>query len=285
MKDAEHAEADEQRRDVRHQHGRARAASRRRPAARRCALCSDDPDREDRHARGDQRRASARRAPAPVVGPRDARSAAATRPTPRTTAPRTSTRPGVRTGDSGMNSCDRDGGRRRHDRAEPEDPVVGGVVDEQAAERPGRAPPPMPSVAEISPMLARDALARELVADDPEAEREDAAADALQDAAGDDDRRATCRAPRRPSRRRRRRATITSSRRLPNMSPSRPKTRREDRGGEQVAGERPGDAAGVGVQSARCSSPSAGMSVVWASAKASAAMLRMSRLRMGLGRA
>ena len=80
----------------------------------------------------------------------------------------------------------------------------------------------MPTIAEIRPMLAGDALARELVADDPEAEREDAAADALQHAPGDDDPERRRRAPRRPSRRAKATSEMTSSRRLPNMSPSRP---------------------------------------------------------------
>ena len=44
---------------------------------------------------------------------------------------------------------------------------------------------------------------------------------------------------------------MTSIRRLPNMSPSRPKSGVQDRGREQVAGERPRDAARVGVERAR----------------------------------
>ena len=43
-------------------------------------------------------------------------------------------------------------------------------------------PPPMPNVALIPPIAVDDALGRERLADDPEREREDAAADALDDA-------------------------------------------------------------------------------------------------------
>ena len=83
------------------------------------------------------------------------------------------------------------------------------------------APPPMPKVALISPMPGRDPLGRELVADDPEREREDGAADALDRAAGDQHRRSSARA-RRPASRREETSVITSTRSLPNMSPRRP---------------------------------------------------------------
>ena len=71
-------------------------------------------------------------------------------------------------------------------------------------------------------MPAGHALARELVADDPEREREDAAAQSLDDAADDEQARAWSRAltnvPDGD-----RGSTITSTRFLPNMSPSRPR--------------------------------------------------------------
>ena len=49
-------------------------------------------------------------------------------------------------------------------------------------------PPPIPSSADMQADAAGDAFSRELVADDPEREREDAAADAL-DRARDDQQR------------------------------------------------------------------------------------------------
>ena len=128
-------------------------------------------------------------------------------------------------------------------------------------------------------MLAADPLARELVADD----RRSRAGRCRRrrpcsDAAGDDDpsgrpsAETTEPAAKTPS-------EITSMRRLPNMSPRRPNERREHGGREQVAGERPGDAAGVGVQRV-ASSASAGISVVCASANASAATPRISSVRV-----
>ena len=112
------------------------------------------------------------------------------------------------------------------------------------------APPPMPNVAEIRPMLLGDLLARELVADDPEAEREDAAAGALQDAAEHDDLEAGAE-----------RGDDGAGGEQPERDDEQPalaehvaeaaEDRRADGGGEQVARDRPGDAAGVGVQRAR----------------------------------
>ena len=127
------------------------------------------------------------------------------------------------------------------DGAEPEDPVVAGVVDDDAAEDQA-GPPPMPNVAEIRPMLERDALARELVADDAEAEREDAAARALHDAAGDDDLEAC-------AERRDDGAGGEDHERDHEQAPlaehvaEAAEDRREDRRRDQVAGERPRDAA------------------------------------------
>ena len=109
------------------------------------------------------------------------------------------------------------------------------------------APPPMPNVAEIRPMLLGDPLARELVADDPEAEREDAAAGALQDAAEDDDLEAGAErgddgaGGEQPER-------DDEAAALAEHVAEAAEDRRADRGGEQIAGDRPGDAAGVGVQ-------------------------------------
>ena len=84
------------------------------------------------------------------------------------------------------------------------------------------APPPMPNVARDQADGGRDALARELVADDPEGEREDGAGDALDRAGGDEHLdRVRQRAHERADRRTRR-ARARSTRSLPNMSPSRP---------------------------------------------------------------
>ena len=72
-----------------------------------------------------------RRAPAPDVGLRDRRSAAA-RGRRRARRRRGRRRgPGVRIGDSGTKQLGGDRAASAHDRADPEDPVVGGVVDEQ----------------------------------------------------------------------------------------------------------------------------------------------------------
>ena len=57
-------------------------------------------------------------------------------------------------------------------------------------------PPPMPRSRGDERDPGRDPLGRELVADDPEREREDRAADALDDAADDHAPRSTSRAPR-----------------------------------------------------------------------------------------
>ncbi len=95
-----------------------------------------------------------------------------------------------------------------------------------------------------------NAVARELVADDPEAEREDAAADALHDTAGDDD------PERRPERRddRSRGEGEQRDHEQPALAEhvAEPSDEgRADRGREQVARHRPRDAARVGVQLAR----------------------------------
>jgi hypothetical protein len=65
--------------------------------------------------------------------------------------------------------------------------VVGEVVDEDAREHDPRTAAD-PEDGGDQPDAARHALARELVADDPEREREHAAADALDDPAREQDR-------------------------------------------------------------------------------------------------
>ena len=80
-----------------------------------------------------------------------------------------------------------EGGDDRHSvttRPRPEDPLVGEVVDDHAAEHEAGAAADAERRAD-QPDAGRDPLGRELVADDPEREREDRGADALDRAAGD----------------------------------------------------------------------------------------------------
>ena len=141
---------------------------------------------------------------------------------------------------------DEDRRERRADRAEPEDPVVGGVVGDEAAEDQAGAAADAERGGDQADARA-DLLARELVADDPEAEREDAAAGALQDAAGDHDleagaERGEDRAGHEDAERDDEQAALAE-----HVAEA-----AEDRGAhggrEQVGGDRPGDAAGVGVE-------------------------------------
>ena len=80
----------------------------------------------------------------------------------------------------------------------------------------------MPRIADISPMLPGHPLARELVADDPEGEREDAAADALDDAGDDQHARASGERGEQRAGGEDQRASTRAARSLPYMSPSRP---------------------------------------------------------------
>ena len=100
---AEHAEADEQRREVGHRHRRLGQQPHVRPAARPCAA---RPAPRRRGSRGPRRSARASGAlPQPHdVGLADRVQRQRRGRRPRITAPRTSTRPGVRTGDSGITS-------------------------------------------------------------------------------------------------------------------------------------------------------------------------------------
>ena len=159
--------------------------------------------------------------------------------------------PGVRIGRLGHEQLRRRPRRAtRHDRAEPEDPVVGGVVDEQAAEDRPSAAADAERCAEIRPMLRRDRSRGN-------------SSRMIPKQSGKMPPPAPCRT--RP-------ATTTPSA-CPSAETTEPaansaerdheqaalaehvaepaEERRADRGGEQVAGQRPGDAAGVGVQRAR----------------------------------
>ena len=86
-----------------------------------------------------------------------------------------------RLGDQHLREHGGDGGHRG---AEPEDPVVGGAVDQHAADDQARAAADAEGGRDQADARG-DLLARELVADDREAEREDAAAGALEHPARD----------------------------------------------------------------------------------------------------
>ena len=149
----------------------------------------------------------------------------------------------------GHEQLDEDRRERRADRAEPEDPVVGGVVGDEAAEDQAGAAADAERGGDQADARA-DLLARELVADDPEAEREDAAAGALQDAAGDDDleagaERGDDRAGHEDAERDDEQAALAE-----HVAEA-AEDRGADGGREQVGGDRPGDAAGVGVERLR----------------------------------
>ena len=82
-------------------------------------------------------------------------------------------------------------------------------------------PPPIPNMAEIVPIAGGHPLARELVADDADGQREDRAAGALDRPAGDQDgQRAARRATSEPGAEDA--SEMSSQRSLPYMSPSRP---------------------------------------------------------------
>ena len=80
----------------------------------------------------------------------------------------------------------------------------------------------MPKIAEMSPIEPGHLLGRELVPDDRDGERDDAAADALQHAAGDDHLERVSRAPTTALPAANTSREATNRRRLPSMSPSRP---------------------------------------------------------------
>ena len=180
---AEHAEADEQRRDVRHQH---RRLDQRRDVGERLLGAALDPDPDRQHGEaGDDQPERLRAAPAPGVGARDRDQ-------------RHHEADAEQRGAAQVDATRRALGRLRHpelgrqrregrgDRAEPEDPVVGEVVGDQAAGDQAGAAADAEDRADQADAPG-DLLARELVADDAEAEREDAAAEALEHAAEHDE--------------------------------------------------------------------------------------------------
>ena len=207
---------------------------------------SDDPAGED----DDAEREQAERAPvepAPLVGARDREQRRREADGEHERAADVDAAGGA-DGRLGDEELGRDRGEHGGDRAEPEDPVIRGVVGDDAAEdQPGAAADAEGRGDQAD--AARDLLARELVADDPEAEREDAAAGALQDAAEDDDLEAGAeRGDDRAGGEQRERDDEQPA--LAEHVAEAAEDRRADRGGEQVARDRPGDAAGVGVQRA-----------------------------------
>ena len=248
---------------------------------RRCAARAGPSRRGSRRRRRAARACAVR--PSPSRSARAIASSGSVRPTVSTTAPRTSTRPGVRSGDSGISTCVSTAAIDGHRGADPEDPVVGGVVDEHAADHQARGRRRCRRWPRSGRCSSDDPLARELVADDREAEREDAAAGALQDAAGDDEPE---RVPQRGddragARTRRARSRASGACRTCRRAGRRPACRRRPTSRYAVSVQATPLAS---VSSSSASSPSAGMSVVWASANASAATLRMSSDRIGCGR-
>ena len=198
---AEHPEAGQQRRDVRHQRP-AGAASVRDVGQRLGGAALRRATHTARTARPDGGQAEDRGSrPAPDVGLARSRRAAETRPTASSDARRGRRRgPGERTRRLGDEQLGRDR-RRPPPRRRRARRSSGRRRGRRAARRSTRPEAAADAgIAEIRPMLAAHALARELVADDPEAQREDAAADALQHAAGDDDAERVADAARRRSR-------------------------------------------------------------------------------------
>ncbi len=98
------------------------------------------------------------------------------------TAPSQSTRPADPDRRLGHEELDRDGGDDGRDQRQPEQVVVGEVVDDRPGEDDAGAAADA-GKRRHHPDGSRDALARELVSNDPEREREDAAGGALPDSA------------------------------------------------------------------------------------------------------
>ena len=132
------------------------------------------------------------------------------------------------------------------DGGEPEDPVVARPVDEHPAEREADAASRSPAIARAS-RCRRDLLARELVADDPEGQREDAAAEALE-AAADDQRGSESRARANQRADANSASDVSEQALLAEHVAQAAEDRGRDRGDEQVGGDDPGDAALGGAE-------------------------------------
>ena len=150
-------------------------------------------------------------------------------------------RPGTRTGDSGTNRQVQTAPATISDERQPEEPVPAEVLDDhRAREDPDAAADTEHRRHQAD--AAGDPLARELVADDPEREREDAAARAL-DRARDDQQRERAARRRRAACPRASTTSVQTSRcSLPYMSPSRPMIAVPTDAESRYAGEHPGDA-------------------------------------------
>ncbi len=177
----EHAEADHQRGDV----GRPDRAHPHHPHVHerlRLPELVAAPDRQQHEADGDQPE-HRRRGPAPGVAlaDRDEHGAEAGGEQRRSAPVDLRGRLDRRLGDEEVRG---DAGAGDHDQAQPEDPRVVEVVDDHAREHEAGAAAD-PERRRDQADAGADALARELVADDPEREREDRAAEALDRAPGD----------------------------------------------------------------------------------------------------
>ena len=238
---ADHRRADQQRRDVRRQHGPAREGlhvdQRLRRARARTGRSSASTTRPAAI------RPSVAAEPQPQSAPREIAISSAVRPTARMPAPTKSTRPGVRTGDSGTNRIVVIVASDAHDRGEPEDPVVAGPVDEHAAERQADRRRRSPAIAPSSAMPVGTLLARELVADDPEAtagtrRRRGPAGRGRRSSAPSESTSAHTTEPTANSAERDRQQAL-----LAEHVAEAAEDRRRDRGDEQVRGDHPRDAA------------------------------------------
>ena len=116
-----------------------------------------------------------------------------------------------------------EGGRDDHGEREPEEPLPAEVLDDEAAED-DADPGADAEDGRDQPDPAGDLVERELVADDPEGEREDAAADTLDQAAPRSAGRGCGRPPRAVCRRANATSVQTRTCCLPNMSPRRPRS-------------------------------------------------------------
>ena len=120
----------------------------------------------------------------PQLSPSLRATSRATRPADRVAAPGQSRRDGVRTGDSGTSLHTRIRAANDRDGADPEEPGPGQALEDHPAQhQPERAP--HAEGGRQQPEAHAHAIARELVADDPEGQREDGAGRALQRARRD----------------------------------------------------------------------------------------------------
>ncbi len=207
------------------------------------ALDADEQRRGTRGRRRSRRRWRASPSPTPSPARRRAGCAAS--------APESDERPepvdlGVRDRRRGRDQPMGGERRRQRDQVDPEQPLQVDVVDDHAAERQADAAADAEDRADHR-QPARDLVARERVAHDPEREREDAARDALQQAAGDHDadrggERVDHRAGAEEHEHRGEHAALAVE--VAELADD----RRRDRGADQEAGEHPRHRRGAGVE-------------------------------------